>query len=108
MFPAELAAVSSTRFARPPHTFVTVVVPSYSTQVVEPVSGRANRRRWVFHVPISKSKSCWPSRDGFVDLEGDVVFCVAVCAHPRCGASVAISAHPASQVLTTRLIVSVA
>src|SRR5262249_6281439 len=53
---------SSTRLARPFQTLLTTVVPSYSSQVVEPVRGWSKRRRCVFQRPISKSKSCWPSR----------------------------------------------
>src|SRR5262249_24152119 len=36
--------------------------PSYSTHLVEPLSGWSKRRRCVFQVPKWKSKSCWPSR----------------------------------------------
>src|SRR5262249_53949212 len=62
MWPADPSASSSTRLARPFQTLRTTVVPSYSTQVVEPVKGRWRRLRCVFQVPISKSKSCCPSR----------------------------------------------
>src|SRR5215216_3797737 len=51
------SATSSTRLARPPHTFLTVVTPSISTHVVEPVRGCSRRLTCVFHVPILKSKS---------------------------------------------------
>jgi hypothetical protein len=37
-------------------------VPSSSTQLLEPVKGCDSRFKWVFHTPISKSKSCCPSR----------------------------------------------
>jgi hypothetical protein len=66
--PAWPSALSSTRLARPFQTFHTTVVPSYSTQVVEPVRGRWSRLRWVFQVPISKSKSCCPSRSRSFDV----------------------------------------
>src|ERR1700722_2813482 len=62
MWPPGPSASSSTRFARPSHTFRTTEVPRYSTQVADPVSGWTRRRRCVVHVPISKSKSCAPSR----------------------------------------------
>src|SRR2546427_11529830 len=62
MWPAVPSTSSSTRFARSFQTLLTSVVPSYVTHVVEPVSGCTRRDRCVFHVPISKSKSCWPSR----------------------------------------------
>src|SRR6266849_6159744 len=60
--PAGPSTTSSTRLARPFQTFLTTVVPSYSTHVVEPVRGRSKRLKCVFHVPKWKSKSCWPSR----------------------------------------------
>jgi serine/threonine protein kinase len=63
MRPAGPVTSSSTRLARPFQTFRTTVVPSYSTQVVEPVSGCSSRRKRVFQVPISKSKSCSPDGD---------------------------------------------
>ena len=47
--------------ARPFQTFRTTEVPSYCAQAVEPVRGCSSRERWVFHAPISKSKSYWPS-----------------------------------------------
>src|SRR4029453_10410225 len=62
MCPAGPSASSSTRLARPFQTLRTTVVPSYSTQVVEPIRGWTRRFRWVFQVPISKSKSRCPSR----------------------------------------------
>src|SRR5215208_6795252 len=62
MLPAGPPTSSSTRLARPFQTLRTTVVPSYSTQVLEPVKGLTSRDRRVFQVPISKSKSCCPSR----------------------------------------------
>ena len=50
-------AWSSTRLARPPHTCLAIDMPSISTHVDEPVKGCVRRLTWVFHVPISKSKS---------------------------------------------------
>src|SRR5258705_1310328 len=44
-WPAGPSATSSTRLARPFQTFRTTVVPSYSTQVFDPVKGRKRRRR---------------------------------------------------------------
>src|SRR5262252_6232323 len=41
-------------------------VPSNSIHFVEPVSGFSSRFRWYFHLPRRKSKSCWPSRSGFI------------------------------------------
>src|SRR5450631_2205445 len=60
------SVVSSARFARPSHTLLTMVVPSSSTQSLEPLKGCTRRRKCVFHAPISKSKSCCPSRRSVV------------------------------------------
>src|SRR5262249_14929857 len=46
----------SARLARPPHTRLTVVVPSVSTHLVDPVSGLSRRLEWDLNDPISKSK----------------------------------------------------
>src|SRR5215469_170489 len=62
MWPAGPSTSSSTILARPFQTLRTMEVPSYSTQVLEPVNGCSRREMCVFHLPISKSKSCWPSR----------------------------------------------
>src|SRR5436190_1598688 len=45
---------------QPFRTGFTTDVPSYSSQVVSPDSGRRSREMWVFQFPISKSKSCSP------------------------------------------------
>jgi len=60
--PVGRSITSSARLARPSQTFRTTVVPSSSIHSWEPVSGCARRDRCVFHVPMSKSKSCCPSR----------------------------------------------
>src|SRR5208282_441577 len=62
MWPEGLSASNSSRFARPSQIARATTVPSNSIQVVEPVKGCTRRFRWIFQVPISKSKSCWPSR----------------------------------------------
>src|SRR5467141_2733730 len=62
MCPCGPSTSSSTKFARLSQTFRTVVVPAYSTQVVEPLNGRTRRLRRVSQEPNSKSKSCCPSR----------------------------------------------
>src|SRR5579863_1577284 len=62
MCPEGPVTSSSRRFARPPQTLRTTDVPSYSTQVFEPLRGWVSLDTWVFQVPISKSKSCAPSR----------------------------------------------
>jgi hypothetical protein len=61
MRPAGPDTSSSTRLALPSQTFRTTEIPSYSAQVFEPVSGAISRLSRVFQVPISKSKSRWPS-----------------------------------------------
>src|SRR5436189_5935810 len=65
------------RFARPPHTFLHVVMPSISTHVVDPVNGFASRRTCVFHVPSSKSKSWFCANTGSVNASARRSFFIA-------------------------------
>src|SRR5262245_1648976 len=46
----------------PSHAGRVTEVPSNSTHSCEPCRRVLSRRRCIFHLPISKSKSCWPSR----------------------------------------------
>src|ERR1051325_3666793 len=46
----------------PSHAGRVTEVPSNSTHSCDPWSRVLSRRRCIFHLPISKSKSCWPSR----------------------------------------------
>lgn len=50
------------RLALPFHTFRMTTLASISTQVVEPLNGCNPRDICDFQLPISKSKSCCPSR----------------------------------------------
>src|SRR6266702_3899668 len=88
--PAGPSTTSSTRLARPSQTFLTTVVPWYSTHVVEPVKGRSRRLKCVFHVPKWKSKSCWPLRCWDV---ADLPLSASVCANPACAWKARIRAH---------------
>src|SRR2546421_12345862 len=54
--------VSSSRSARPFHTWRVDTVPVPSTHSVDPLSGLSKRRTCVFQLPMLKSKSCCPSR----------------------------------------------
>src|SRR5882724_13084077 len=62
MCPPGPSTSSSTRLARPSQILLTTDVPLNSTHWVEPHKGCTRRRRCVLQAPISKSKSCCPSR----------------------------------------------
>src|SRR5882757_8846265 len=78
MWPAEPSALYSARLARPSQTFLTIVAPSTSTHVVDPVKGCKRRDECVFQLPRSKSKSRCPS-SVFVDAARapDAVDCLS-------------------------------
>src|SRR5258706_5244509 len=70
MWPADPSSSSSPTLALPFHQGRTIDVPSYSTQVLEPVSGCRRCDRWHFQAPNSKSKSCGPPSVGGTGLAG--------------------------------------
>jgi hypothetical protein len=86
--PSGLSASSSTRLPRPFHTLRTTLVPSYSIQVVEPVNGWSKRLRWVFQEPISKSKSCCPSRSTRACSRPALARSAFCCARPQMGCNI--------------------
>src|SRR5215469_606019 len=92
MCPAGPPTSSSSRLARPFQTLRTTEVPSYSTHVVEPVNGCSSRLRCVFQVPISKSKSCWPSRGAAAGCGAGAVIGVGAGCAPGDGAGWAVAA----------------
>src|SRR5271170_6426861 len=84
-------------FARPSQTGRATMVPSNSIQVVEPVRGCCSFFRWTFQAPISKSKSCWPSRSAAACRAGGAAAGAAdaVCASVVAEGSKQASAHAA-------------
>ena len=67
--PAEPETSSSTRLARPSQTGRTTVVPRYSTHSSDRSAGSRVVYSSVVHEPISKSKSCCPSRVGSLVIQ---------------------------------------
>src|SRR5580700_6421219 len=61
MCPAAALSVSNCSISAPSQILRVTDLPSNSTQLFEPVSGCTRRLRWIFQVPVSKSKSRRPS-----------------------------------------------